>query len=312
MAAKPRRSSRANVLEEEDDRDAVGTFEVPAILLDEDSPAHFECDAEIVSVSVGKAQEGVGFSWIGDCKPSDIPTPAEVLARYGPGHYKLTGKCIDRKIRKHRILSVGDWKPAGVAPTPAAAAPQLPSGSPAAGMISFLSTIAAIVTPLVVPVLAYMRETSSAARNQVQEANNRLLEAMTTLGGARTSDLESLLKAAIANLGPQGGASSPAGSNKVWLELLEIQRTVLTKAAKEGSSGEDLMALAMAMFGGYNETRRAEAEARLAEIRARNAPPVTTVDAHGEPAPPTHTVIVGPDGKPPPVAPQANGASGSA
>jgi hypothetical protein len=271
---------------------------IPEILLDEtklEQPVVNE--KQVMTIEVWKAQVGAGYGWLANVPPEDVATKQDLLARWGAGLYKLTGRSQQGTIVKVRAsLAIGDYNPAGQgaqptaaagtasSPTPAAAAA---GGGPVAAGVALLSVISAAVVPIVTAIMkasadaderrqryeekrAEDREREDQRREERRrrddeerrvsdrQANQTMLELVTKLQSARVADLENLLKGA-SDAHHNGTSKMPPW----FVEMLDLQRATYTDLIEtaQGKSEEGLDALvklATSVVAGFREGQKAD------------------------------------------------------
>lgn len=168
------------------------TYELPPLFWPDDAdPEPTRCPVELVYVA-RLARDGT--------KEEIEAVPADELAdlatfkeRYPPGLYYLVGRDFAGRIASRKKLRVGELEREGeheadAAPTNGQPAPQSPG-------------LSKVLEMLIVNQLQLQQQFGSAQQAHTQQ----IVEAITTLAGARLADQESMIKALVAGVGKGGG-----------------------------------------------------------------------------------------------------------
>lgn len=240
-----------------------------------DEPHHSE--RETVSIRVSRAVTGSGYSYLGEVVPTDLPNEKELLARFGPGRYRLDGLTTKNTFVKSRVgLCVGDFDPhpgGGVASyrLPPAAPPR----STAENVAGVVAAIMGVLVPIVTPIVSHLQSESARREQREREHTTQLMTMMQSIGTARNADLEKLLQAALANLAnPPTAMSGSKAMQEMFINMLDAQRatyTDLMNTARESAGDDETLKTLIAGFSGWTEAQKADAVARLEEAKAKQA-----------------------------------------
>jgi hypothetical protein len=254
----------------EPERETITSYAVPPILDGPDQQEKAPLEAPITSIIVYRRQDPTGvFSWLSNVQPTDIPDEQALLAAFGVGVYKLVGKDAQNKVRRIRIVPVGDFAPRPV--NQVATAPALPSSSSSGSggmtaanvtaavtaVLGFFSTLLDSQQKAQAAQLQMMQQNAQAQMQAMQANSDNTMKLITSLMSARTGDLEQLLKSALSAKGNNSNGSLP----EITQDLLAMQQAMfenaLEKAREAGDDGLEKLITAVATGWAQGQANKA-------------------------------------------------------